>query len=367
MAIQSVPVHSAGGTYRVLYGGGLLARASSEIKALGTHTGVFLLTSPRVARRWRAKLEAGLRGANRRATVLFDDRERAKSMATVEKLCRELVGAGADRRAVLVAAGGGVVGDVAGFVAASYLRGVRLVHVATTLVAQVDSAIGGKTGVNLPEGKNLVGAFYPAQLVLADPETLATLPRREFSSGLYEVIKYGVISDPRLFAFLEKNIERLAARDRAALDFAIVRCIRAKASVVGRDERESGLREILNFGHTFAHTFETATKYRTYLHGEAVGWGMIAAARLAERSGMFPAAEARRIEALVRRVGPLPAPPTLRPEKLLAIMGADKKTRGGKLRFVLPDRVGHVQTVSDISGGLVRSVLLKLATAEPNT
>jgi 3-dehydroquinate synthase len=260
-----------------------------------------------------------------------------------------------------VAAGGGVVGDVAGFVAATYLRGVRLVHIPTTLVAQVDSAIGGKTGVNLPEGKNLVGAFYPGQLVLADPLVLETLPKREFCSGLYEVIKYGVICDPRLFVFLERNIERLAARDRAALDFAIVRSIQAKASVVSRDERESGLREILNFGHTFAHAFETATNYRTYLHGEAVGWGMIAASRLAQRTGLLGPAQAQRIESLVRRAGDLPHAPRQKPERLIAIMGADKKTRGGKLRFVLPDRIGHVETVSDIPIALIRDVLANLA------
>jgi 3-dehydroquinate synthase len=365
MAIRSVQVRSAAGAYRVLYGRGLLARAAAEIKALGPHTGVFLLTSPRVARHWRGELEAGLGDTNRRATLLFDDRERAKNMATVEKLCRGLVRAGADRRAVIVAAGGGVVGDVAGFVAATYLRGVRMVHIPTTLVAQVDSAIGGKTGVNLPEGKNLVGAFYPGRVVLADPATLATLPRREFRSGLYEVIKYGVICDRRLFEFLEENIERVAARERAALDFAILRCIQAKADVVSRDERESGLREILNFGHTFAHAFETATNYRTYLHGEAVGWGMIAAARLAERAGLLAAALAGRIEALVRRAGALPAAPRQKPGQLIVIMRSDKKTRGGKLRFVLPDRIGHVATVSGISHTLVRTVLANLAGADP--
>jgi 3-dehydroquinate synthase len=363
MAIRSIKVRSAAGAYRVRYGRGLLARASAEIKVLGPHTGVFLLTSPRVARHWQAKLEAGLAGANWRGTVLFDDRERAKSMVTAEKLCRELVRAGADRRAVIVAAGGGVVGDVAGFVAATYLRGVRLVHIPTTLVAQVDSAIGGKTGVNLPEGKNLVGAFYPGQLVLADPSTLATLPPRDFCSGLYEVIKYGVIRDRRLFTFLEEKIERLVARERVPLDFAIVRCIQAKADVVSHDERESGLREILNFGHTFAHAFETATNYRAYLHGEAVGWGMIAAARLAVGAGLLAAPQAARIEALVRRVGTLPAVPAHKPERLMAIMGSDKKTRGGKLRFVLPDRVGHVDTVSDIPDNMVRGVLANLAAA----
>jgi 3-dehydroquinate synthase len=348
----------------VLYERGLLARASAEIRKLGEHTGVFLLTSPRVARHWRGKLEAALAGVNRRGTLLFDDRERAKSMPTAEKLCRELVRAGADRRAVLVAAGGGVVGDVAGFVAATYLRGVRLVHIPTTLVAQVDSAIGGKTGVNLPEGKNLVGAFYPGQLVLADPATLGTLPSREFRSGLYEVIKYGVICDRKLFTFLEKNIEKLIGRERCALDFAIVRCIQAKADVVSHDERESGLREILNFGHTFAHAFETATQYRVYLHGEAVGWGMIAAARLAERASFLPAAQAARIESLVRRVGALPAAPAHDPERLVAIMGSDKKTRGGNLRFVVPDRIGHVETVSDIPKKLVCDVLVNLRVAK---
>ena len=367
MGIKSVQVRSAAGAYRVLYGRGLIARAGAQIAALRGHTGVFLLTSPRVARHWRGRLEAGLGSANRRGTILFDDREPAKSPATAEKLCRQLVRAGADRRALLVAAGGGVVGDVAGFVAATYLRGVGLVHIPTTLVAQVDSAIGGKTGVNLPEGKNLVGAFYPPQLVLADPETLATLPRREFRSGLYEMIKYGVISDPRLFIFLEKNIERLAAREPGALDFAILRCIRAKAAVVGRDERESGLREMLNFGHTFAHAFETATAYRRYLHGEAVGWGMIAAARLAERAGLFPASQAQRVEDLVHRVGPLPALSAHAPENLMAIMGADKKTRGGKLRFVLPDRIGRVETVSGIPTRLVRGVLLHLSARAAST
>jgi 3-dehydroquinate synthase len=250
---------------------------------------------------------------------------------------------------------------VSGYVAASYLRGVRLVHVPTTLVAQVDSAIGGKTGVNLPEGKNLVGAFYSPQLVVADPETLSTLPDREFRSGIYEVIKYGAIADARLFSYLEKNIERLAERDRATLDFVIPRCIRAKARVVSRDEREAGLREILNFGHTFAHAFETATAYRRYLHGEAVGWGMIAAARLAALVGRFDAEEALRIENLVRRVGPLPPLPPTGAARLMEIMRSDKKTRGGKLRFVLPRAIGKVETVAGISRERVRDVLSALS------
>ncbi len=364
MSTTRIQVRSAAGPYSVVYGESIIQRAAKEIRVLGENTGIYVLTSPRVARRWRRPIESALRSANLRTTIVFDDREVSKDMATVDRLCRQLVRAGADRRAVIVAVGGGVVGDVCGFVAASYLRGVRLVHVPTTLVAQVDSAIGGKTGVNLPEGKNLVGAFYPPCLVLADPATPATLPPREFRSGIYEVVKYGVIGDPRLFSFLETRIEQLVQREAAALDFVIPRCIRAKANVVGRDERESGLREILNFGHTFAHAFETATAYRRYLHGEAVGWGMIAAARLAERTGLLAPAEALRIEKLVRRVGPLPPLPaeaSSAPARLVRIMGSDKKTRGGQLRFVLASRIGHAQTVPGIPIRSVQSVLASLS------
>jgi 3-dehydroquinate synthase len=278
-----------------------------------------------------------------RATVLFDDREAAKNLSTVERACRHLVRAGADRSALLVAVGGGVVGDVAGFVAASYARGIGLVHIPTTLVAQVDSAIGGKTGVNLPEGKNLVGAFYPPKLVIADPDLLRTLPLREFRSGIYEVIKYGVIGDAKLFEFLERKMEKLLRRDPSALDFVIGRSVAQKARVVSRDEHESGLREILNFGHTFAHALESATRYRKYLHGEAVAWGMIAASNLAVASNMFSARDAGRVTNLIARVGPLPPWPNASPARLIAAMQADKKTRAGRLRFVLSERVGKVR------------------------
>jgi len=354
---RRIAIDSENGRYEVVYGAAILSGAGIRTKSLGENSGVFLLCSPRVARHWRAKLERSLRSAGLRRTLIFDDREEAKNIATVERVCRELVRAGADRRALIVAAGGGVVGDVAGFVAASYLRGVGLVHIPTTLVAQVDSAIGGKTGVNLPEGKNLVGAFYSPRLVLADPVTLSTLPDREFRSGLYEIIKYGVIADERLFAFLENSIGPLAKRDVKALDFVIPRCIQAKARVVSRDERESGLREILNFGHTFAHAFETATAYRKYLHGEAVGWGMIAASRLAGRMRLLAAENVDRIERLVRRVGPLPSLPSAKPSRLVEIMHADKKVRGGKLRLVLTRKIGTAETFGPIAPKLVTEVL----------
>jgi 3-dehydroquinate synthase len=360
VSTRRISIQSENGRYEVVYGPDVLSDASRRIKSLGENTGVFLLCSRRVARHWQAKCARALRGAGLRRTVIFDDREESKNIATVERVCRQLVRAGADRRAVLVAAGGGVVGDVAGFVAASFLRGVALVHIPTTLVAQVDSAIGGKTGVNLPEGKNLIGAFYSPRLVLADPATLSTLPAREFRSGLYEVIKYGVIADARLFEYLENSIEALAHRDSKALDFVVPRCIQAKANVVGRDERESGLREILNFGHTFAHAFETATAYRKYLHGEAVGWGMIAASRLAARMGLMPSQDSERVQRLVRRVGPLPPLPKTKAPRLVQIMHADKKTRGGKLRLVLSRKIGSAETFGPAPLRLIAEVLERL-------
>jgi len=360
VSARHIRIDSENGRYEVVYGTDVLPSAAIRIKSLGENTGLFLLCSPRVARHWQGKFERALRSAGLRRTIIFDDREKSKNIATVERVCRELVRAGADRRALLVAAGGGVVGDVAGFVAASYLRGVGLVHVPTTVVAQVDSAIGGKTGVNLPEGKNLVGAFYSPRLVLSDPGTLATLPAREFRSGLYEIIKYGVISDQRLFVFLEHSIEALTNRDAKALDFVIPRCIQAKAAVVSRDERESGLREILNFGHTFAHAFETATGYRKYLHGEAVGWGMIAASRLSQRMSLLTPESATRIEKLVRRVGPLPSLPLAKPSRLVEIMHADKKVRGGRLRLVLTRKIGTAETFGPVAPKLVAEVLRQL-------
>src|ERR1700738_2113663 len=252
-------------------------------------------------------------------------------MRTVELLCRKFTRSGADRGSVLVAVGGGVVGDVAGFVAASYLRGVALVHVPTTVVAQVDSSIGGKTGVNLPEGKNLVGAFYPPRLVLSDPEVLRTLPEREFRGGLAEIIKHAVIADAAMFQFLEKNMEKVERRNRVALDYLIPRDVAIKAQVVTRDERESGLREILNFGHTFGHALESVTKYRRYLHGEAVAWGMIAAAVLGRELGTMGADDVSRVASLIRGMGKLPDWPRVAPKILIAAMLSDKKTRAGKL------------------------------------
>jgi 3-dehydroquinate synthase len=344
MKTKIIRVRSAAGEYAVLCGAGLLRDGAGEIAKLGEFSSVHVLTSPKVWRAVGKTVKAVIPRDALKNVHLFDDAETKKNIRTVELLCRKLTRAGADRKSLLVAVGGGVVGDVAGFVAASYLRGVALVHVPTTLVAQVDSSVGGKTGVNLPEGKNLVGAFYAPRLVLIDTDLLRTLPERQFRSGIAEVIKYGVIADAELFAYLEQKMEKLLRQDRDALEYLIPRCVEIKAGVVSRDERESGLREILNFGHTFGHALESVTKYRRYLHGEAVAWGMIAAARSGRELGITAGDDVTRVVALIRRMGKIPAWPGVSPQILIAAMFLDKKTRAGKLRFVLSSRIGEAHS-----------------------
>src|SRR5258708_30469224 len=360
--MRKIKVRSASGKYEIWYGRGIAAQSTRAVGRLAKQGEVFLISSQRVWKHLGARIEKIFRGVHR-ATILFEDREAAKSLSTVERACRQLVRVGADRRALLVAVGGGVVGDVAGFVAASYARGIELVHSPTTLVAQVDSAIGGKTGVNLTEGKNLVGAFYPPKLVIVDPELLRTLPPREFRSGIYEIIKYGVIGDAKLFRFLEQKMDRLLQRVPATLAFAIWRSIAQKARVVSLDERESGLREILNFGHTFAHALESVTRYRRYLHGEAVAWGMVAASKLAFAIGLFAAQDSERLISLIARVGPLPRWPNASPARLIVAIQADKKTRAGRFGFVLPPRIGKVRCGVEADAQALAQVLREAATS----
>jgi 3-dehydroquinate synthase len=356
-ASRPIRVRSSAGDYSVLCARGLLRRFAPEIAKLGKFSSVHLVASPTV---WKFLAPSLRRGFPLRAKPhihFMDDGESAKNLATVEKLARSLVKAGADRQSLLIAVGGGVTGDVAGFVAASYLRGVALIQVPTTVVAQVDSSIGGKTGVNLPEGKNLVGAFYPPRLVLVDPGVLKSLPEREFRGGLAEVIKYGVIADAKLFAFLEANMEAILRRDPAALAHIIRRSIEIKAQVVSRDEKESGLRESLNFGHTFGHALESATHYKRFQHGEAVAWGMMCAALLGHESIHTPPDSVSRIVALVRRMGPLPQWPNTAPQVLLEFMRSDKKVRAGKLRFVLTPRIGRAASYDGIPEKVVLCIL----------
>jgi 3-dehydroquinate synthase len=357
MKFKRIPVKSSAGNYSVVSGAGALHRAAREITRLGKFSSIQVVSSPKVWRTLSKTVQRGLLLSNNSHVHLMNDAESAKNLRTVEILSRSLVKSGADRKSLLVAVGGGVVGDVAGFVAATYLRGIALVHVPTTLVAQVDSSIGGKTGVNLPEGKNLVGAFYPPRLVLTDPELLRTLPNREFRGGLAEVIKHAIIADAPMFAMLEKNMDKVLRRDRAALNQLIPRNVEIKARVVSRDERESGIREILNFGHTFAHALESVTQYRRYQHGEAVAWGMIAAAFLGHELGLTRAADVSRIVALIRRLGPLPAWPRVPAPTLLNAMRSDKKTRSGILRFVLSPRIGEAHSYDTVPLHVVERVL----------
>lgn len=357
--MPTIKVKSSTGSYAVICAPGALVRAASQIARLGASAGAVLVSSPRVWRHWGKPL-AKIFGTAARHPILFDDGESRKNLATVESIARQLVKAGTDREATIVAVGGGVVGDVAGFAAATYLRGVRLVHIPTTLVAQVDSAIGGKTGVNLPEGKNLVGAFYPPRLVIADPALLATLPHREYRSGLYEVVKYGTIADPDLFAFLEQRMPAVLRRDPAALGWIISRSIAIKARVVSADEREGGLRQILNFGHTLGHALEAATGYRVFLHGEAIAWGMIAAAMMALSLNRLPLMDAFRIVRLVAAVGPLPAIPAIPGAKLRSILAGDKKSRGGRVLWVFPHKIGNTEWGIEVPWRLVETTVRSL-------
>ena len=357
MKIKRISVKSTAGPYSIVSGAGVIRRAAREIAALGRFSSAHIVSSPKVWRAVGKTVHRGLHLSKHGPIHLFDDAESAKNLRSVEHITRSLCRAGADRKSLIVAVGGGVVGDVAGFAAAAYLRGVRLAHIPTTLVAQVDSSIGGKTGVNLPEGKNLVGAFYPPQLVLTDPELLRSLSDREFRGGLAEVIKHAIIADAEMFALLEKDIEKVLRRDRHLLSLLIPRNVAIKARVVSRDEHESGLREILNYGHTFAHALESVTNYRRYQHGEAVAWGMMAAAFLGHELGLTRADDVSRIVALIRRLGPLPPWPRVPATAMLRAMHSDKKTRAGVLRFVLSTCIGEARSYDTVPPNIVERVL----------
>lgn len=357
--MKTIQVKTESASYAVVCERGALSRLGGIVEKVRDGGEVFLLSSPRVSK-FLGKAAARALRLPRERVVLFDDREIAKRVSTVEGLCRKLVRARADRSALLVAMGGGVVGDVAGFAAASYLRGVRIVHVPTTLVAQVDSAIGGKTGVDLPEGKNLVGAFHQPAMVVADPMTLRTLPPRQFRSGLYEVIKYGVIGDAELFGFLEREMGELLRLDVRTLVWVIERCARQKSRVVSQDERESGLRQILNFGHTIGHALETLTGYKRFLHGEAVGWGMLGATQIAVQMERLSERDANRISSLVARCGRLPALPRISSRAFLRAIAGDKKSHRGRVGWVLPRRIGAAEIGVNVPDALVVKVWREL-------
>ncbi|HXR38403.1 MAG TPA: 3-dehydroquinate synthase [Terracidiphilus sp.] len=346
--MQTIRVETPSAKYDVVTGSGLIQTLAPRIERVAGRLPrrVFVLTSGPI---WALWGEAFLASFAEPPVVLFlETGESHKTMASVEKLLRQMARAGGDRGSLLIAFGGGIVGDVGGFLAAIFMRGIPYVQVPTTLLAQVDSSVGGKTGVNLPEGKNLVGSFNHPLAVFADIGVLGTLPDRELRAGLMESVKAGIIRDRALVRFMEEHADEVLGRDAKALEKVIAASIRMKAGVVNRDERENGLRMILNLGHTAGHALEQATGYKTLLHGEAVGWGMIAALYLARKRGTIGAHQFDRLEHLIHLYGPLP-PLKLKAKKVVAATGGDKKNRGGVRRFVLPVGIGDAGVVEDVT------------------
>ena len=345
----TVPIELGERRYDIHIGSGLLADGSVW-SGLPPATAALIVTNQIVAPLYAGALKTALAPHYPRVLVLeLPDGEAHKDWDALNRIFDTLLGAGCDRKTVLFALGGGVVGDVAGFAAASYMRGVPFVQVPTTLLAQVDSSVGGKTAINHPLGKNMIGAFYQPVRVIADLDSLDTLPDREIAAGLAEVIKYGPISDDAFLGWIEANLDALLARDKAALAHAVRRSCEIKAWVVGQDERESGLRAILNFGHTFGHAIEAGLGYGQWLHGEAVGCGMVMAADLSARLGLIDPAYAQRLSRLIERAGLPVRGPALGAARYLELMRLDKKAEGGEIRFVVieaPGRAG-VRAASD--------------------
>ena len=345
-------------SYEIEIGSGNLAAAGRFTRGVRRLTHAVVITDANVRPSHAECCAASLAAAGARVDVVaVAAGEASKSLAVAGRLWEQLLEFGTDRKSIVAAVGGGVIGDLAGFVAATFARGVALLQFPTTLLAQVDSSVGGKVGINLPGAKNMVGAFWQPAGVLIDTDTLNTLPDREYRSGLAEVIKYGVIMDAAFFEYLEQHVDGLNRRQADVLRYVSARCCRLKADVVEQDERETtGLRAILNYGHTFAHAFETQSGYDAFLHGEAVSIGMVCAARLAERLGRVDHRLAQRQEELLRAVGLPVAVPDLDREALLHVMQHDKKVEHGRLRFVLPTRLGHVELVPDVPTADVRAV-----------
>ena len=364
-------------TYPISVGAGLLDSLAGRLLKLtpSKRPRLFVVTSPEIWSLWSDPLLRSFASQTPPMdppTPLFlPPGERNKRLSRVESLAEQLSAARADRDSLLLALGGGIVGDITGFLAAIYMRGIPYVQLPTTLLAQVDSSIGGKTGVNLRTGKNLVGSFHHPLAVFADTAVLRTLPPRELRAGLHESIKAGVIRDPRLFRFLESNAEAILdptqARREAAITQVVTASIRVKAAVVEADERESGLRMILNFGHTLGHAIEAATRYKQLLHGEAVAWGSIAAIHLARGRGLLPPRDADRITALILRYGPLPRFRATA-DRLVELTAADKKNRSGTLSFILPTSIGSVEIVRDVTSAELHSAaqsMLALMRSQP--
>jgi len=359
-----ITVRIPGAPYPIFIEEGLLSRAGERLHPLIASRKIFVLSDRTVWKLWGKQLSRAL-APHPIEVILLAPGEQHKRMETVEKIADQLALDGAERSSVLLAFGGGVVGDMGGFAASIFLRGIDCVQIPTTLLAQVDSAIGGKTGVNLEAGKNMVGTFYQPKMVLSDPRVLQTLPQRELRAGLFEAIKCAVIGDPALFKMLSKNRREILEGKPAALAKVIRACAALKGLVVSNDEKEGDLRRVLNFGHTVGHALEAATQYRRFLHGEAVAWGMLAATRLAaEVDGLAPA-DAGRITDLICSYGPVPSLGRIAAADVCRHMAVDKKVRDGKIHFVLPRRIGEITIVKSISPDQVAAILDDLRRTDP--
>jgi len=354
--MESLSVALGSRTYPIHIGDGLLARADLFQPYLGGGS-VAVVTNPTVAALYLAKLKQALLGA-RVVEIVVPDGEQAKGWQTLESVFDALLAARLGRDGLIVALGGGVVGDLAGFAAAVYQRGIEFVQVPTTLLAQVDSSVGGKTAINHARGKNMIGAFHQPRAVIADVATLDSLPDRELRAGLAEVIKHGLALDEAFTRWLEGSIEKLVARDRDALTYAVRRSCELKAAIVATDEREAGARALLNFGHTFGHAIESGAGYGAWLHGEAVAAGMVMACELSLRLGHLQKSDVARVRDLIGRAGLPVAGPALAPERMLELMAVDKKAAQGRVRFIVLEAIGRAALRADPGEARVREAIV---------
>jgi len=356
--MKTVRVRLGERSYDILIGRGLIEKAGLCLRRWGLTGSCLVVADSKVGRIYGAKLLSALKGSGFTAKFfVLPPGEEHKTLHETQRIYRAMLEAGLDRGSFIVSLGGGVVGDIAGFAAATYMRGIPFVQVPTTLLAQVDASVGGKVGVNLSEGKNLVGAFHQPRGVLIDPSVLATLDRRQLTAGFAEVIKHAIIADARYFGFLENNSARALSLESACMERIITRSCEIKAGIVARDERERGLRMILNFGHTIGHAIETVTGYRFYLHGEAVAIGMACASAVAARLGCIPQRSHRKITALLQKYGLPVRMEKISVKKILRALPRDKKARGGKVRFVLPERIGKAFVTEGVGEDIIRTVV----------
>ncbi|MBV9192089.1 MAG: 3-dehydroquinate synthase [Betaproteobacteria bacterium] len=356
--MESLSVALGDRSYPIHIGASLIDRP--ELYAPYLRGSAAIVTNEVVAPLYLQRVRKAL-GATRICEIVVEDGEQAKDWATLDRVFDALLAGRLGRDGLIIALGGGVVGDLAGFAAATYQRGVSFLQVPTTLLAQVDSSVGGKTAVNHARGKNMIGAFHQPLAVIADLDTLDSLPDRELRAGIAEVIKHGAALDAAFLGWLEKNMEKLLSRDRAALTYAIRRSCELKAAIVAEDEHESGVRAVLNFGHTFGHVIETATGFGSWLHGEAVAAGMVMAAGLSTRAGLLPKADAARIEALIKRAGLPTRAPKLPPERWRELMAVDKKAAGARVRFVLLHGLGQAKLEGGVDERLVAETIAAAA------